>query len=133
MGNLDIFLIGVAGSFVIYLMMYRETRVSEFLKNPAEKWKLVIIDFFLFLTAGGLVATFALTEPTAREAFVAGISWQGVVGGIFTSMENEKLRNDVSSVNSELTANLKNQAELRSRIGEFSPDDDDAEQIPPEE
>ncbi len=136
MENLNIFLSGVAGAFVIYILMYRETRINEFLKNPGEKWMLVIVDFFLFLTAGGLVAMFALSKPTAKEAFIAGISWQGVVGGLFSSLEYTKLREQYLELNSKFSKNLKNQEAFRLRaLREETafPDEDDEIQIAPAE
>lgn len=136
MENLNIFLSGVAGAFVIYILMYRETRINEFLKNPGEKWMLVIVDFFLFLTAGGLVAMFALSKPTAKEAFIAGISWQGVVGGLFSSLEYTKLREQYKKLNSKFSKNLKNQEAFRLRAlreATAFPDEDDEIQIAPAE
>lgn len=132
MNNLSTFLSGVAGAFVIYILMYRESRIFEFIKNPRDKWMLVVFDFILFLVAGGLVAMFVLSKPTAKEAFIAGVSWQGVVGGVFSSIEYSKLREQYSESNSEFTKNMKKLEAMRKRIAMAIPYEDiDAEQIAP--
>jgi len=129
MEKLITFLGGVAGAFVVYILMYRDTRISEFLKNPRGKCMLVIVDFFLFLVAGGLVAMFLLSQPTLKDAFIAGVSWQGVVGGLFSSVEYSKLRDQYTTVNSEFTRNMERLEGLRSRIALAIPGEDvDVEQ-----
>lgn len=132
MENLNIFLSGVAGAFVIYILMYRDTRIHDFLKNPTENWMMLFIDFFLFLMAGGLVAAFALSKPTTKEAFIAGISWQGVVGGIFSSIEYSKLEKDYSELNTKLTESLKDLEILRLKAARSYYEEDDDIQFVPE-
>lgn len=133
MGHLSLFFSGVAGAFVVYILMYRETRIYDFLKNPGENWMMLFVDFFLFLMAGGLVATFALTKPTAKDAFIAGISWQGVVGGLFSSLEYSNLKKDYSTLNTEFAKNLKVQEALRLRTSFVLGNEDDILQEIPDE
>ena|SRR5439155_27058402 len=81
------FLLGVGGAFVAYLAIYRESRFREFLKNPRKYWNTFLFDLLFFLCAGGLVAKFLIDAQNNKEAFMAGVSWQGIVGGILSGNE----------------------------------------------
>lgn len=123
------FFAGVAGAFVIYLVMYRETRIAEFAKHPGESWNVVFIDIFGFLLAGGLVAMLTLTLPSGAEAFMAGAAWQGLAGGFASGTENSKLRDIVDAKNKQLTTVLKKFRQL----GLQQPDPaDDVQEVPPQ-
>lgn len=54
MSNVSSFLIGVAGSFVVYMLMFRDTRIQVVFDDPANNWKTAIFDFVVFLICGGL-------------------------------------------------------------------------------
>lgn len=132
MGSLNIFLSGVAGAFVVYILMYRETRIAGFASNPRENWTILFIDLVVFLAAGGLVAMFVLTSPTTKEAFIAGISWQGMVGGVFSGAEMTLLRDKIKDLNKMNTEALKNIEAWRFRAAALSPDEGEELQIAPE-
>jgi uncharacterized membrane protein len=118
------FLIGVAGAFVVYIFMYRETRIREFAENPGRNWMLVLVDVFLFLLAGGLVAEFALNQPTRVQAFMTGATWQGIVGGMISGIENSTLRGEIKEVNGKLTSVMQDVNRWRVRAAVY----DDAEE-----
>jgi hypothetical protein len=81
------FLLGVAGAFVAYFALYRESRFREFFQNPRKYWNTFVFDLVFFMLAGGLVATFLIGPENNKEAFMAGISWQGIVGGVLAGNE----------------------------------------------
>jgi hypothetical protein len=79
---------GVAGAFVTYCLIYRETRIKDFTEAPAEHWVVLFVDLFIFLGCGGLLASFmADPQTTTRQAFITGCSWQGILGGILSGAE----------------------------------------------
>ena len=96
--------IGIAGAAVVYIVMYRESRLAAFAQDPAANWKLLVVDVFLFLMAGGLVATFALEDPEPRAVFLAGGTWQGLVGGMMSGSENKELRREMGEQSEKLKA-----------------------------
>ena len=132
LGTTGIFIGGVAGAFVIYLFMYRQTRIAEFAKNPRESWRLVLVDIVLFLAAGGLVAAFTLTDPSGTEAFMAGATWQGIVGGLASGTENTELRGNIETANEKLETLMSEAERWRSLVALQQPDpvDDVQEALP---
>ncbi len=81
------FLLGVGGAFVAYFALYRESRFREFFAAPKKHWNTFVFDLVFFLLAGGLVAAFLIGPENNKEAFMAGISWQGIVGGVLAGNE----------------------------------------------
>jgi peptidoglycan/LPS O-acetylase OafA/YrhL len=81
------FLIGVLGAFVGYMVLYRKTRVDEFLKAPKQNWKILIFDLVVYLVCGGLVTAFLIGPYTPKDAFTGGLAWQGIVGGAVAGSE----------------------------------------------
>ncbi len=79
------FLHGIAGAFVVYYAIYRETVFVSFIKHPRQEWKGLIFDLAIYLLCGGLVAGF-IAAP-GKEAFFAGGTWQGVLGGALVGYE----------------------------------------------
>jgi hypothetical protein len=45
------------------------------------------LTWFSFCSAAGLVATFLVEPKNSKGAFMAGISWQGLVGGVLAGRE----------------------------------------------
>jgi hypothetical protein len=83
---------GVAGSFVAYCLIYRETRLREIAEAPKERWIVLFVDLFIFLCCGGLIASLGIEARNTREAFMAGCSWQGIVGGVFSRVELQAMK-----------------------------------------
>jgi hypothetical protein len=67
--------------------LYRETRFRDFFISPREHWNTFLFDMVFFLFCGGLVATYLVEPKNFKEAFMAGISWQGLVGGVLAGRE----------------------------------------------
>ena len=86
------FLSGLAGAFVAYALFYRETRFEEFLKSPARKWHVLAFDLGVYLLCGGLVTMFLVEPRTTKEAFIGGLAWQSIAGGIAAGREWRALR-----------------------------------------
>lgn len=85
---------GVAGAFVVYSLLYRNTRFKTlFQKEPGHKWQVLFFDVVVYLLCGALVAMF-LTDPlTTKEAFIGGCAWEGLAGGAMAGTELKTLRN----------------------------------------
>jgi hypothetical protein len=86
------FATGVAGAFVVYFVMYRETRLVEVFNDPAGKWRVLVFDLILYLMCGGLVALFWGEPKTLKEAFTTGCAWQGIAGGAMAGVELKALK-----------------------------------------
>src|SRR5438552_17297 len=86
------FLCGVSGAFVVYCLMYRDSRIKDFVESPGERWPVLIVDLFLFLACGGLVAALGVEPRTSKEAFTAGCAWQGLSGGLVAGIELQALK-----------------------------------------
>jgi hypothetical protein len=84
--------IGVAGAFVVYMQLYRDSRISEFLDSPSENWKVLVFDVVVYLGCGGLVTVFLVEPHTAKEAFIGGCGWQGFAGSAVAGVELRALR-----------------------------------------
>jgi len=82
------------GAFVVYFLIYREKRIIKFLKNPKNKWRIFVFDLIGYLICGGLVSCFVIAPPgpdgilpSIKEAFMAGCTWEGVIGGAIAGTE----------------------------------------------
>ena len=91
----EAFLAGSAGAFVVYIALYRTSRLADLAKNfSAEPVRVFLFDLVAFLICGGLVAAF-LGSSGLREAFFAGSTWQGIVGGALAGTELRALQQHV--------------------------------------
>jgi hypothetical protein len=79
--------IGTAGAFVVYCLLYRDSRISAVWSSPREKWPILVFDLIIFLICGGLVAAFYAEPTTLKQAFTAGCAWQGLAGSLFAGTE----------------------------------------------
>ena len=86
------FPIGVAGAFVVYYLLYRETRFLAFIQNPRQNWRVLVFDLVVYLVCGGLVTLFLVEPKTAKDAFIGGCAWQGLVGGALAGTELKALK-----------------------------------------
>ena len=87
MTNIDSFIVGLIGAFVIYFANYRHTRIFQFLSSPKEKWVIVVFDLIGFMICGGLVTLYVVNPESSKEAFMGGCTWQGFVGGTASGIE----------------------------------------------
>jgi branched-subunit amino acid permease len=85
--SLEAFLIGVLGALLGYLILYRQTRIAEFVKTPGENWKSLLFDLVIYLICGGLVTTFLVLPSSPKEAFTGGLAWQAIAGGAVAGTE----------------------------------------------
>lgn len=78
--RLQAFICGLGGAFVLYFVQYRLERLERAIRERI--LRLFLIDVLLFLVAGGVTATFLVnyTGDLAKEAFLIGSTWQGLVG-----------------------------------------------------
>ena len=60
--------IGVAGAFVVYMQLYRDSRISEFLDSPSQNWKALVFDVVVYLGCGGLVRVFLVEHHPASNS-----------------------------------------------------------------
>ena len=81
------FLVGVLGALLGYFILYRETRIAEFVKSPTQNWKALLFDLVIYLVCGGLVTTFLVVPNTPKEAFTGGLAWQAIAGGAVAGTE----------------------------------------------
>jgi hypothetical protein len=81
------FAIGVLGALLGYLILYRQTRIAEVIKNPSQHWNTLLFDLVIYLLCGGLVTTFLVVPYTPKEAFTGGLAWQAIAGGAFAGTE----------------------------------------------
>ena len=82
---------GVVGAFVVYAMLYRDTRFTQFTEAPFLNWRVLAFDLIVYLLCGGLVTAFWIEPASPREAFMAGCTWQGLVGGVLAGTEMKTL------------------------------------------
>lgn len=92
MDNLKAFFAGVAGAFVVYVSLYRETRILEFLDSPRDHWRTLLFDVVVYLGCGGLVTVFLVDPRTPKDAFIGGCGWQGLIGGALAGRELKALK-----------------------------------------
>ena len=90
MSNISSFFIGVAGAFVVYMLMFRNTHIRVLLDDPAGNWKTFVFDFVVFLICGGLVTVFVVEPTTPKQAFLGGCGWQGLIGGIVADRQSRQ-------------------------------------------
>ena len=86
------FALGVAGAFVVYYALYRDTRFRDFVEAPVRNWKILAIDLVLYLSCAGLVTALFVEPCSTRGAFFAGCGWQGLIGGTASGVDLETLR-----------------------------------------
>ena len=128
--RLSSFLAGIAGAGVVYIALYRETRIKAVLENPGNNLSIVVVDLGLFLLAGGLVAAFLVNGPDLRQLFMAGASWQGLVGGIVSGSERSDLQEKLDEKHGALSDALKELENWRKRI---TPQEVADVQVPPKD
>lgn len=87
MNSISTFFIGILGAFVVYVAIYRETRVMLAIRMPKKYIRLLIFDFFLYFICGGIVAVYLVQPVTVKEAFLGGATWNGITGGIITQCQ----------------------------------------------
>jgi hypothetical protein len=95
---LQAFGIGVLGALLVYLLLYRDTRLNDFISDPKQRWKILVWDLTLYLLGGGLVSAFLVEPKTAKEAFMGGCTWQGLAGGLMAGTELKAFRERESPV-----------------------------------
>lgn len=84
---LKVFFVSVAGALVGYFALHRNTRLKAFIENPRSNWKIAAFDICVYLACAGLVALFLIEPEAAKEAFVAGLGWEGLIGGYVAGNE----------------------------------------------
>ncbi len=72
---------------MVYYLIYRETRLILFLKEPRKEWRVFVFDLFIYVVCGGLVTVFVIDPSTLKEAFIGGCAWEGLVGGTIAGKE----------------------------------------------
>jgi len=73
----------------VYCLLYRESRIADFIKSPSKKWPLLVVDLVLYLTCGGLSAAFFGEPKRYKDAFTSGCAWQGIIGSVMAGAELE--------------------------------------------
>jgi hypothetical protein len=81
------FFIGVLGALLGYFVLYRDSRIADFVKNPRQNWRLLLFDIVIYLTGGGLVTTYLVVPGSPKEAFTGGLAWQALAGGAIAGTE----------------------------------------------
>jgi hypothetical protein len=81
------FFVGVLGALLGYFILYRQTRLSDFIKEPGKNWKTLAFDIVIYLLCGGLVTTFLVVPGSPKEAFTGGLAWQAIAGGAVAGTE----------------------------------------------
>lgn len=88
MESSSVFLVGMVGAFVVYMLYYRETRIRKVLEKPTwDNLRVLTFDLFVYLICGGLVTLFLISPESSKEAFMGGATWQGIVGGTIKGIE----------------------------------------------
>jgi len=72
--SLQAFSIGILGALLGYFILYRETRIAEFVKSPSQNWRFLLSDLVIYLVCGGLVTTFLVVPGSPKEAFTGGLA-----------------------------------------------------------
>lgn len=94
------FLIGVAGALVMYIIIFRHSRFTDFRKDPKKNFPIVLWDVFMYLIAGGLVTVFLIAPQTIKEAFLGGATWEGALGGLLLNIEHGKRKKYLETIDS---------------------------------
>ena len=76
----------LAGSGVVYALLYQRSRLDE------QNLRIVAFDLFVYLLCGGLVTTLLIEPCNVQGAFAAGAGWQGSVGGFAAGTELRVLK-----------------------------------------
>ena len=79
--------IGILGALLGYIILYRNTRLEAFAKDPKHNWNVLLFDVVVYLACGGLVTAFLVSPGTIKEAFTGGLAWQGIAGGAMAGTE----------------------------------------------
>ena len=69
----EAFYIAVLGALTGYILLYRETRIAEFSRNPKQNWKVLVFDLVLYLMCGGLVTTYLIAPYAHTMPSLAGL------------------------------------------------------------
>lgn len=110
------FLAGIAGALVVYVALYRQSRIKAIFENPGANSSILFVDLGFFLLAGGLVAAFLVQDGDLRQFFTAGASWQGIVGGMISGTERSDLQGKFDEKHQALNDALKELENWRKRI-----------------
>ncbi len=73
MSNASSFFIGAAGSFVVYMLMFRETRIQVVFDDPANNWRTAVFDFVVFLICGAWLQCFWLNLRHRNRPLSEGV------------------------------------------------------------
>lgn len=84
------FFIGMLGAFVIYVALYRDTRIKKFIENPKTNLRVLTFDLLLYMICGGFFSLFFVSPGSSKEAFMAGATWQGAIGGTMKGIESKR-------------------------------------------
>ena len=87
MSQMNAFFVGVLGALLGYLLLYRETRIAEFVQSPSKNVRVLLCDLIVYLLCGGLVTCFMVVPNTPKEAFIGGLAWQSIAGGVVVGTE----------------------------------------------
>lgn len=85
--QMSAFIVGTLGAFLGYILLYRETRLADFAQNPSKNWRVLLFDMVVYLLCGGLVTCFMVVPNTPKEAFIGGLAWQSIAGGVVAGTE----------------------------------------------
>lgn len=81
------FIYSILGSFVVYFVTFRGSRMEFFLQNPKVNFRLLLFDLIVFIFMSGFVTVF-VTHPTSfKEAFLSGGTWGGIIAGSIAGTE----------------------------------------------
>ena len=84
------FLVGMCGALVVYISLYRETRIRKFIEKPRANLRVLTFDLLAYIICGGLVTLFFISPESSKEAFLSGATWQGIFGGAIKGIESER-------------------------------------------
>jgi hypothetical protein len=91
---------GVLGALVVYLALYRETRIRTFLREPRKHWNMLVFDLVVYIFCAGCVTLFLVDPKTSKEAFIGGAAWEGVVAGSLAGVELQRLKRRIKTYQS---------------------------------
>ena len=92
MSRAHAFGVGILGALVVYALHYRDTRIADFLEDPARNWKELAFDLVIYFVCGGLVAAYFVEPKSDKEAFMGGAAWEGLAGGLLAQTAKRRRR-----------------------------------------